>query len=228
MGIPAQTSQSERRSMNNRFCLLLSTLLLLAGFQTGVTAGTIEFTGIVTNIEEPSVYFQVGDAVTLSYSFTDPLVDKWTGNFPNNIFLYDADSAELVVGTNTYAPNDGDSALFGSEYNYFGQYGPNFGAAFNNDVVPFTQIGFYSTTHVVTSSDGILLPDFPISDFDFAFGRLVDKDGGTAFWDITSYTSNGFTGSSGGGQVPESMSTILAVGSTFIGMWALRRKAGRI
>ncbi len=172
-------------SFRSRAMALAGTFLLAV---SPIQALTIEFRGTISAIEAPSSVFNVGDDVVLAYTLAEPLVNQWQGDYSDAVFLYNASDVFLSLGSmvDTYAPVVQPASYIG-EYNFFGQYGPNFDASLGMSLVPRVQIGLYSTSHVVTSPDGVLLPGFAISDFDYAFGRFYDNAGGRAFWDITAY-----------------------------------------
>lgn len=201
--------------MKNRINSLLTALAMFASFCGVANATTIEFRGSISAIEQASDVFHIGDSVVLSYTLAEPLANT-SSVLPDSIFTYASASNFLSVGSTVY--NFSQPAPFLSEYNYFGQYGPNFGAGLQTDVTEAINLSLYSTHNVVTSADGLLLPGFAISDFDEAFGRLISSTHGIAFWNITSYSVTGAQ------SVPESTSTALLLATGLFTLIAVRRR----
>jgi len=206
------------------FRLISSVIVFVATLGGAAFAGTIQFTGTISAIEQPSTLFNVGDSVVLSYTLSQPLVNQFSGPLSSAIFVYDSTANFLSVGSTNYSFNQ--PAQFVTEYNYFGQYGPNFQGGLDTSGTVAVGLGLYSTTNIVTTADGILLDGLPLSSFDNAYGRLFDVGGGISFWNITGYSSTGFEPAS----VPESTSTAVALGLGLLALAAftrLRRCYGR-
>ena len=199
--------------------MILAALALSAACVSRAAAGTIEFRGTITAIEQPSAIFNLGDSVVLSYTLAEPLVSTYSGPFSDSIFVYDPVGNFLSVGPTIYAFTG--PAPFDTEYNFFGQYGPNFQGGLPTTGTAAVGISLYSTSHIVTSPDGILLDGIPLSDFDQAYGRLFGLDGGQVFWNITGYSSTGF----GPASVPDTASTAFVLGMVLAAL-ALSRYLG--
>jgi hypothetical protein len=201
------------RGIRSRTALWAAALLLTSTIVSATTV-TVQFNGSVTLIEEPSIVFKVGDSIQTKYTF-DTDFDLWNGDYSESVSMYRALAGSLSINSIEHLIT-GESYYLG-EYNYFGQYGPNFGASFITDVTVFAQIGFYSTDHQVTGIDGVLLPGFSIGDFDYAFGRLTDKQQGSAFWTIDSYQVVP-------SRVPDSSSVVWLLGLSLMSLGVVRRR----